>query len=42
MALKRFAALDLAGSGFLKAFGCAFVCFQFRHIFSRRLKPPRS
>lgn len=27
MALERFAALDLAGCGFLEAFGCAFVCF---------------
>jgi len=34
MAFERFAALDLAGRGFLKAFGCAFVCFQFRHVFS--------
>jgi hypothetical protein len=31
MALERFAALDLAGRGFLEAFGCAFVRFQFRH-----------
>ena len=34
MALERFAALDLAGRGFLKAFSCAFVCFHFRHVFS--------
>jgi len=27
MALERFPALDLAGRGFLKAFGCAFVGF---------------
>ncbi len=27
MALERFAALDLAGRGFLKAFRCAFVRF---------------
>jgi hypothetical protein len=27
MALERFAALDLAGRGFLKAFCCAFVRF---------------
>lgn len=38
MALERFAALDLTCGGFLKAFGCAFVCFQFRHIFFRRLR----
>jgi hypothetical protein len=31
MALERFPALDLAGRGLLKAFSCAFVCFQFRH-----------
>ncbi len=35
VALERFAALDLAGRGLLEAFGCAFVRFQFRHIFSR-------
>jgi hypothetical protein len=33
MALERFTALDLAGRGLLKAFSCAFVCFQFRHKF---------
>ena len=27
MALERFTALDLAGGGLLKAFGCAFVGF---------------
>src|SRR5579859_201308 len=37
MALERFAALDLARRGLLEAFCCAFVCFQFRHIFFRRL-----
>jgi hypothetical protein len=34
MAFERFTALDLAVCGFFKAFGCAFVCFQFRHIFN--------
>jgi hypothetical protein len=38
MALKRFAALDLAGRGLLEAFRCAFVRFHFGHIFSRRLR----
>jgi hypothetical protein len=31
MALERFSALDLAGRGFLEAFGGAFVRFQFGH-----------
>jgi hypothetical protein len=31
VALERFTALDLAGRGLFKAFGCAFVGFQFRH-----------
>ena len=38
VALERFAALDLASGGLLETFGCAFVCFQFGHIFSRRLR----
>src|SRR5579859_743114 len=41
MALERFSTLHLARRGLLEAFCCAFVRFQFRHIFSRRLKPPR-
>ena len=42
MALERFAALDLAARGLLKAFCCAAVCFQFRHKILSAAAPPRS
>src|SRR6185312_12460734 len=36
VALKSLVPFDLAGTGFLEPFGCALVCFHFRHVFFSR------